>query len=310
MPHVFWMTITGMVTLLTGATTVGAVLARRTGPGNTTVLNLNQRINAWWVMIAVAGTAIVAGSHATIVLFALCSFFALREFITLTATKDADYWSLLLAFYVALPVQFALLGLRWYGLFSIFIPVYVFFVVSAAAALSQDTSDFLERNAKIQWALMVCVYGLSHAPALLMLEIPGYYAGNGPLLLFFLLVVQSSDVFQYVCGKLWGRTPLSPKVSPSKTVEGLVGGGLAAVLLGVLLHGLTPFTPWQAALMSLAIVAAGVIGGLVLSAVKRSLGAKDWGEMLAGHGGMLDRVDSLCFAAPLFFHLTRYFFVP
>ncbi|WP_169985491.1 MULTISPECIES: phosphatidate cytidylyltransferase [unclassified Microbispora] len=310
MPHVFWMTIAGMVTVLTAATTVGTVLARRAGPGNTTVLNLNQRINAWWVMIAVAGTAIVAGSHATIVLFALCSFFALREFVTLTPTKDGDYWSLLLAFYVALPVQFALLGFRWYGLFSIFIPVYVFFVVSAAAALSQDTSDFLERNAKIQWALMVCVYGLSHAPALLMLEIPGYYSGNGPLLLFFLLVVQSSDVFQYVCGKLWGRTPLSPKVSPSKTVEGLVGGGLAAVLLGVLLHGLTPFTPWQAALMSLAIVAAGVIGGLVLSAVKRSLGAKDWGEMLAGHGGMLDRVDSLCFAAPLFFHLTRYFFVP
>lgn len=310
MPDIFWITIAGMVGVLAVATTVGTVLARRVGPDNPTVLNLNQRINAWWVMVAIGGGAIAAGSYAAIALFAACSFFALREFITLTPTKEGDYSSLLLAFYAALPIQYALLAFRWYGLFAIFIPVYGFFVISAAAALAQDTADFLERNAKIQWALMVCVYGLSHAPALLMLDIPGYYSYTGPLLLFFLIVVQSSDVFQYICGKLWGKTPLSPKVSPSKTVEGLIGGGLAAILLGVLLHGLTPFNPWQAALMSLAIVAAGVIGGLVLSAVKRSLGAKDWGEMLAGHGGMLDRVDSLCFAAPLFFHLTRFFFGP
>lgn len=310
MPQIFWITLAGMAGVLAVATTAGRVLARRAGPENATVLNLNQRINAWWVMTAVGGAALVAGKHATIALFLVCSFFALREFITLTPTKEGDYSSLVLVFYVALPAQYVVLAMEWYGLFAILIPVWGFLVISAAAAFAQDTADFLERNAKIQWALMVCVYGLSHAPALLMLRIPGYFSDNGPLLLYFLLVVQSSDVFQYICGKIWGLTPLSPKVSPNKTVEGLVGGGLLAVLLGLLLHGLTPFAPWEAALMSLVTVAAGVIGGLVLSAVKRSLGAKDWGEMLAGHGGMLDRVDSICFAAPVFFHLTRFFFVP
>ncbi|MBC8737117.1 phosphatidate cytidylyltransferase [Paraburkholderia sp. UCT31] len=310
MPHIFWATINGIAILLAVSTGIGQVLRLKFGVGNSTILNLNQRIFAWWAMVAVATVAIGAGPYATVGLFALISFFAFREFITLTPTKAADYSSLLLAFYVALPAQFILLAMRWYGLFAIFIPVYAFFVMSAAGALAQDTTEFLERNAKIQWALMVCVYGLSHAPALLMLEIPNYFSNNGPLLLFFLLVVQSSDVFQYVCGKLWGRHKLSPAVSPSKTVEGLLGGGAMAVLLGAVLHGLTPFSLWQAAAMSLVTVAAGFIGGLVLSGVKRSLGAKDWGVMLAGHGGMLDRVDSICFAAPIFFHLTRYFFVP
>ena len=134
------------------------------------------------------------------------------------------------------------------------------------------------------------------------------HAALWPLLLFFLLVVQASDVFQYVCGKLWGKHKLSPLVSPSKTSEGLIGGGALAIALGTALHGLTPFNVWQAALMSTVTVVCGFTGGLVLSAVKRSLGAKDWGVMIAGHGGMLDRVDSICLAAPVFFHLTRFFF--
>jgi phosphatidate cytidylyltransferase len=310
MPHVFWITIVGVVGLLCFFTVVGAVLRMKFGAANTTVANMNQRIAAWWVMIAVVTAALWLGPYATLFLFFICSFFALREFITLTPTKPADYWSLVLAYYVALPGQFLLVALHWYGLFAIFMPVYMFFVLSAAEAFSQDTAEFLERNAKIQWALMVCVYSFSYAPALLLLPLPHYFDNNGPLLLFFLLVVQSSDVFQYVCGKLWGKRKLSPLVSPSKTWEGLMGGGALAIGLGTLLHGLTPFNMWQAALMSAVTVIGGFIGGLVLSAVKRSMGAKDWGVMIAGHGGMLDRIDSICFAAPIFFHLTRYFFVP
>lgn len=214
----------------------------------------------------------------------------------------------MLAFFVIIPLQYGFLAMKWYGMFSIFIPVYVFFVLSAVSALSQDTDDFLARNAKVQWAIMVTVYGASHAPALLMLDIPGYGGQTALLLFFFLFVVQISDVLQYVCGKLFGRTPVSPKVSPSKTVEGLVGGGLLAAVCGAALHGITPFSTLQAFVLSLVIVVAGFVGGLVLSAVKRSLGAKDWGTLVAGHGGALDRLDSVCFAAPIFFHLTRYFF--
>jgi Predicted CDP-diglyceride synthetase/phosphatidate cytidylyltransferase len=155
---------------------------------------------------------------------------------------------------------------------------------------------------------MITIYCISHVPALLLLDIPGY-KNQGPLLIFFLLtVVQLSDVFQYVFGKLFGKTKLAPAVSPSKTVEGLVGGGLTAIAVGTCMWWITPFTPLQAAIMSSVVVIMGFLGGLVLSAVKRSLGAKDWGTMINGHGGMMDRMDSVCFSAPIFFHLTRYFF--
>ena len=171
-----------------------------------------------------------------------------------------------------------------------------------------DTTDFLERTTKIQWGVMITVYCISHAPALLMLKLRGY-EGQGPLLLLYLLlVVQLSDVMQYVFGKLFGRHKLAPVVSPSKTVEGLVGGGLAAVAVGASLWWITPFSPLESAAMSALIVVCGALGGLALSAVKRSLGAKDWGRMIEGHGGMMDRMDSVCYAAPVFFHMTRWFY--
>ena len=155
---------------------------------------------------------------------------------------------------------------------------------------------------------MLTVYAMSYAPALLLLNLPGYALPNALLLLYLTVVVQISDVFQYVFGKLFGRTKLSPAVSPSKTVEGLVGGGLAAILIGAALFGITPFSPLQSAVMSMIIVIGGFFGGFVLSAIKRDLGVKDWGRMIEGHGGILDRMDSVSFAAPLFFHLTRHYF--
>jgi phosphatidate cytidylyltransferase len=193
-------------------------------------------------------------------------------------------------------------------LFAVFIPVYAFLLLPAFAALAEDTEDFLARTAKIQWAVMVTVFCVSHAPALLLLDIRGYQGQDALLILYLLLVAQISDVLQYVSGKLFGRTKIAPNVSPSKTREGLVGGGLGAILVGGAMWWITPFSPLQAMGMSFIIVLMGFLGGLALSAVKRSLGAKDWGSMIEGHGGMLDRIDSISFAAPIFFHLTRYFF--
>jgi phosphatidate cytidylyltransferase len=156
--------------------------------------------------------------------------------------------------------------------------------------------------------VMVTVFCVSHAPALLLLDIPGYRGQDALLILYLLLVAQLSDVLQYVSGKLFGHTKIAPHVSPSKTREGLVGGGLGAILVGGAMWWITPFSPLQAMGMSFIIVLMGFLGGLALSAVKRSIGAKDWGTMIEGHGGMLDRIDSITFAAPIFFHLTRYFF--
>jgi phosphatidate cytidylyltransferase len=301
----------GALILLLGlASLIGAILVRRRDDERQMAsrANLVARVNAWWVMVAILAVAFLAGHATTLVLFALASFFALREFVTLTPSKPGDRLPLSLAFFLVLPLQFLLIGLGRYGLFAIFIPVWAFLLLPSIAALQSDVDDFLSRTAKQQWGLMVTVYCLSHAPALLMLEIPGQAGRNALLLFYLLLVVQMSDVMQYVFGKSFGRTKIAPVVSPSKTVEGFVGGGLAATLIGGAMWWITPFTPLQSAAVSAAIVFMGFLGGLTLSAVKRSLGAKDWGVMIEGHGGMLDRTDSICFAAPVFFHIVRYFY--
>lgn len=302
----------GVGGVLVFATVVGQSLALRfaaNGP-NPVIDNLNARIKAWWVMVALIGFAFLLGKPGMIGLFALASFMALREFITIVYTRRSDHWALLAAFFVVLPAQYALIWIEWYGLYSIFIPVYAFLLMPIAAALRGDPSRFLERVAKVQWGLMVCVFCLSHVPALLTLDIPGYEGRHLLLVAFLILVVQISDVLQYVWGKLLGRTKIAPTLSPSKTVEGLLGGVASATLIGAALWWITPFAPWQAGLIALAINVMGFFGGLVMSAIKRDRGVKDWGHAIEGHGGVLDRLDSVVFAAPIFFHLTRYYFTP
>jgi phosphatidate cytidylyltransferase len=306
MPELYWL-FGGLVVLLGAASLIGQLMARR-ALGSEGVNNLNARINAWWVMVALLAASFLLGRNVTLVAFGLMSYFALREFVTLTPTRTADRLPLSVAFFVIVPAQFLLIGLDRYGMFSIFVPVYAFLLLPAITAMRGDVGDFLPRTAKLQWGLMIATYCLSHAPALLMLQIDGYAGRNALLLFFLLLVVQMSDVLQYVFGKLLGRTKIAPLVSPSKTVAGFVGGGLSATALGAAMWWITPFTPWVAAAMAAVIVMMGFLGGLTLSAVKRSLGAKDWGVMIEGHGGMLDRLDSICFAAPVFFHLTRFYY--
>jgi phosphatidate cytidylyltransferase len=309
LPEALWL-LGGVVALLAVASTVGAALAAKasTDKAREVVANLNARTRAWWVMVALLAAAFACGEAGVLALFALASFFALREFVTLTPVRAGDYRPLALAFYVLIPGQYLLIASRQVGTFTVLIPVYAFLLLPALAALAGDTREFLARTGKLQWGVMVCAYCISHAPALAMLEIRGFEGRGGLLVLYLLIVVQLSDVLQYVFGKLLGRTKLAPEVSPSKTVEGLVGGGASATAIGAALSWLTPFTWPESLAMSAAIVLMGFLGGLTLSAVKRSLGAKDWGVMIEGHGGMLDRFDSISFAAPVFFHLTRYFF--
>ncbi|MDO8990298.1 MAG: phosphatidate cytidylyltransferase [Sideroxyarcus sp.] len=306
----FYWLIGGIVALLVIASLIGWVLRRRATAENSIAVidNLNARVNAWWSMVFIFSAAFIIGTTATIVMFAFISFFALREFITLTPTRAGDHRALSLAFFVIIPVQYWLISDRWYELFTIFIPVYGFLLLPSFSALAHDAENFLERTAKIQWGVMITIYCISHVPALLLLDIPGYTGQNALLLFYLILVVQLSDVLQYVFGKLFGKTKIAPVVSPSKTVEGFVGGAASATLIGAAMWWITPFTPLQSAGMAFIIVLMGFLGGLSLSAVKRSLGAKDWGTMIKGHGGMMDRMDSVSFAAPIFFHLTRYFF--
>jgi len=302
----------GVFAALLLASAITATLRRRlaAGTSSATIGNLEARIKAWWVMIGCLALAFWVGPAGLIGLFAFISFQCLREFVSLTHTRRGDHRALLWSFFFFLPLQYFLIGIDWYGLFSILIPVYAFLLLPIWSALGEDTTRFLERAAKVQWGLMICVYCLSHVPALMTLEIPGYTGRNALLVVFLILTVQSSDVFQYVWGKLLGRHRLSPRISPSKTVEGLVGGVLTSTAAGAALWWMTPFLPWQAALVALAINVLGFFGGFVLSAIKRDRGVKDWGRMIEGHGGMLDRVDSISFSAPVFFHIIRYWWVP
>jgi len=298
--------LSGLFAILIVASLTGFALSRR--KQNATISNLNARIRAWWVMCTIAVIAMLIGPIGSVVLFALMSFFALRECITLMPTRRGDHEALFWCFFIILPVQYLLVGIQWYSVFVIFIPVYAFLFIPARVAIAGDTHHFLERSAKIQWSLMMAVYCVSHAPALMMLSIPGYEGENIKLILFMMIVVQISDVLQYVFGKLWGKRPVVPKLSPNKTVEGFVGGLLSASLVGAGLWWATPFNPLQAFFISLLITLLGFTGGLCMSAIKRDRGVKDFGAMLEGHGGMMDRIDSLCFAAPVFFHVVRYWF--
>ena len=302
--------IGGVIALLVLASLIGWMLSRRPGDAGhqATIANLNARTRSWWWMVAIFLLAMLSGGIGSVILFGFTSFLALREFITMTPTRHGDHNTLLWLFFVITPTQYALIAIGWYRLFSIFIPVYAFLFVPLRSVLSGDCEHFLERTATIQWALMICVYCVSHAPALLTLEIPGFEGQNGKLLLYFVLVVQASDVLQYTWGKLFGKHKIAPTVSPNKTWEGFLGGVATATLLGTALWWATPFTAWQAAGMSLAVTLLGFMGGLVMSAIKRERGIKDYGTLIQGHGGVMDRIDSLCFSAPIFFHLTRYFF--
>lgn len=303
-----WALFIGIGLVLLLASGIGWYLKRRIAPNqpHAVIDNLNARINAWWLMVGAIGGAFLFGETGVLWLFGFVSFIALREFLTISYTRRGDHWALSACFFVFLPLQYLLIAMDWYGLYSILIPVYAFLLLPILSMFLGDSTRFLERTAKIQWALMICVLCISYVPALLTLDIEGYQGRNLLLIAFLVVVVQASDVLQYVFGKLFGKRRIAPNLSPSKTWAGFLGGVASASLLGMALFWITPFSLVQAAGVSLLICLMGFFGGLVMSAIKRDRGIKDWGQMIEGHGGMLDRLDSICFAAPVFFHVLRY----
>jgi phosphatidate cytidylyltransferase len=355
----------GSVLLLLGiAEAVIYFLKRRPESGIDTAIleTFRLRVRAWWILFSVLAAAFLLGQTVTIILFFLISFWALREFITVTPTRPGDHRTLRWVFFLFVPLQylFIALGPDWYVPFFISIPVYAFLFVPTRIALSGDYKRFLERTAKIQAGLLICVYCLSYAPALLTLKMPpltdgvkassleeseakaakaarvasdatgesadnkdvshkdaGRKASEGEpdtggkarLLFFFLLIVQLSDALQYAWSQIASKHVIVPSINPTKTWEGLLGGTVSVSLIGALLWWATPFHGahwWMSAVMSGIIAVMGFAGSITMSAIKRDRGVKDYGTLVEGHGGVLDRIDSLCFAAPVFFHCTRW----
>lgn len=301
----------GAVLLLVILTQVGKVLRKRSqaGPSRSAIDNFINRVSAWWKMLAIFTLVVLAGHIGALIIFALVSFVAMREYMTLVPTRPSDHLTLFWSFFVIMPFQYCLIELHWYGFFTGMIPILAFAFIPISIAIEGDTEHFLERAAKIQFGILVCIYCLSHLPALLFLEIPGF-TGHDARLLFFLAVVdQTSGLLQYAWSRLIGKRRIAWRVSPSMTWEGFVAGVLSATALGAALWWATPFTPLQSAGMALIISVLGSAGWLVISALKRDIGIKDFGLIIERHGGILDRIDSLCFAAPVFYHVLRNYFV-
>ncbi|MDQ7260844.1 phosphatidate cytidylyltransferase [Paracoccus sp. PS-1] len=296
----------GLFAFLILASLVARMLIRSGRVAGPTAQNLADRIRAWWVMIGVLALIFTLGAGAITLFFALCSMAALREFATITHTRRDDHDGLAIAFYLILPLQYLLVYFHVPVFAALLIPVYSFLLLPVVTVFKGEVQGFLTRVSETQWGLMVCVYCVSHIPAILTLDIPDYRYSAFTLVAWLILVVQASDVLQYVWGKSIGRHLLAPRVSPSKTVEGLVGGVLSASALGVALTPFTPFRWWEAGLIALTVTTFGFFGGLIMSAIKRDRGVKDWGTLVQGHGGILDRLDSLVFSAPIFLHILAW----
>lgn len=315
-PRSLW--LMGVVlAILAGAYIVGMFLRKQ--PEGTVHPALarafNERVRAWWMMAAILMAGFLLRYHATVFLFFLISFWALREFITMTPTRRSDHRTLFWVFFVITPAHYLLVGLgeTWYGLYSIMIPVFGWLILPSRIAFSGDSKRFLERSAKILAGLIICVYSLSYAPALLDLSLYTrdasgalqLWEGSKPgLLFYFVLLVQLSDLLQYAWGKLIGRHVIAPNINASRTWEGFCGGVASTTLFGVLLYWVTPFGVWGSACMAMIVAVMGFAGGMTMSAIKRDRGVKDYGTLVQGHAGVLDRIDSLCFSAPVFFHMA------
>jgi len=295
----------GILGLLVVATIIDFLIRRRSGAAPN---ELTRRIRSWWVMASIFALALVVDRRISLLFFAALSFVALKEYLSLIPTRRADR-RILFWIYLSIPFQYLWIWQAWYGMFIIFIPVYMFLFVPIRMVLMGEPKGFLKAAGTLHWGLMTTVFSLSHAAGLLVLpEAIGSPAGAAGVLLFLVVLTQLNDVAQFIWGKALGRRKVVPTVSPNKTLEGLLGGvattSLLAFGVGPLL---TPFSRPEAAVVGLILGLLGFFGDVSISALKRDLGIKDSGGTIPGHGGVLDRVDSLTYTAPIFFHYLRYF---
>lgn len=320
-----------LASVVLGVLAVASIVARNLSNKPTPSVNpalvnrFVQRLWAWWLMFAILISGMFLHRVGTIILFGLVSFWAFREFITMTPTRRGDHRALFWSLVVFTPLQYLLIGLSqsgleyrgeridFYSIYSVMIPVYASLFIPARIAIAGDHKRFLERSAQIQAGLLICVYCLSHAPALLDLKLVKadgelWEGSRAGLLFYFVLISQLSDVLQWLWSRLKSQRVIAPEVSSTRTWEGVLGGTLSTGIFGALLYWVTPFTPWQSACMAMVIAFLGFAGGITMSAIKRDRGVRDYGTLVMGHAGVLDRIDSLCFSAPIFYHLTRFFF--
>lgn len=280
-------------------------LVKKISP-KTNISELAARTRSWWIMAGMFIGAVFISYNISYFFLAFLSFIAFRELYSVLGFREADrgalFWGIL-----SIPIQYYLAYLAWYGAFIIFIPVVMFLVLPLRLVLKGDTHGITKSMALLQWILMLSVFGISHLAYLLSLpELPGFSSGGRGLLLFLVFLTEINDIMQFIWGKLLGRHKILPKVSPNKTWEGFLGGVISTTVIGYFLGFLTPLSAPNVILVSALLAIAGFSGDVVISAIKRDKGIKDMGNNIPGHGGVFDRIDSLSYTAPVFFHLVYY----
>ncbi len=312
------------------ASIIGFLLSRRENLGVVSPLlrRFNHKLRVWWMMAAILVIGFLMHRIGVVVLFGLVSFWALREFITMTPTRRGDHRTLFWVFFIFTPLQYILIGIGshppawlgklstidYYGLYSIMIPVYASLFIPARAAIAGDYKRFLERSAKIQFGLLICVYSLSYAPALLDLQYittgsnKPWAGSNVSVLVFFVLIAQLATVMERAWGRLAGRHVIAEKINASRTWEGFLGSMVTTGLIAAALFWATPFYPWEAGVLGAVVTVMACAGTMTMSAIKRDRGVTDTGTLVQGHAGVLDQIDNVCFAAPVFYHVSKFFF--
>lgn len=300
---IFYSVLGGIYTVLIVASITIFLLQKMSPQRNWT--ELRQRISSWWLIIFVFSLAMVSPKWLALTIFGLISFMSLKEFLTLTPTRRSDSMTLLWM-YAAIPLQYLWIGMSWYGMFIIFIPVYLFLFLPMRMVITGNTKGFLHSASSLHWGMMTTVFCLSHV-AFLLVFLPQDARTGALLVIFLVLATEFNDIAQYLWGKTLGHTKVVPKVSPNKTLAGLLGGVMTTTLLCVILGPLlTPMDRVHSLIAGLIIGVSGFCGDVVMSAIKRDFRVKDSGKLLPGHGGILDRLDSLIYSAPLFFHFFWY----
>lgn len=268
---------------------------------------LKTRTRSWWMMATLFLLASLISPIITYIGIAFLSFAALREFYSVIQLRKSDRIGMFIC-YLAIPIQYYLAYMGWYSLFLIFIPVFMFITIPFALVLSGETKKIMTSMAGLPTSLMLCVFGLSHMAYLVSLpDLPGFNAGGKGLLLFLIFITEINDVMQFIWGKLLGKRKILPLISPNKTWEGFIGGLASTIIIGFFMKFLTPLNDWQVVIVSGVVAGVGFMGDVVVSAIKRDVGVKDMGSSIPGHGGILDRIDSLSMTTPIYFHLIYFF---
>lgn len=297
--------VVGLIFGILVLATVGFFIAGKLKP-KANLSELKSRTRSWWIMASIFIGATLINSTISYIAIGMLSFLAFRELYSVLGFRESDRRAIFWAF-IAIPVQYYLAYIGWYGAYIIFIPVVMFLFLPLRLVLKGDTSGIIKSMASLQWVLMLTVFGISHMAYLLSLhEIKGFSSGGRGLLLFLVFLTEINDVMQFTWGKILGRNKIIPKVSPNKTWEGFAGGVISTTAIGYGLKFLTPLSHTQAIFVSFIIAISGFIGDIVMSSIKRDIGIKDMGATIPGHGGILDRIDSLAYTAPVFFHLVYY----